>query len=299
MKTHSILIGLCAGLLLPLVAFGQGHGHGHGADGHDEAKAKTGELRVYLADSSKAPASLDGMTAMVIVEPEGGKRRVLRLKLVSPKGTKKTGLGHDGEVRKAGPYYVELVVKEAEADHGGGHGEHGHDGGDATPYFAAKLALSGYTCGMKGHPVLSKAGKCPKCSMKLKVTDLKFSAVVVLRKKGKTINAKGFKHPSQAPKDFADGLAQIAKHIKTIQGLIDSNQLLKVHPAASKISQISKLLPPMAPKGKEGAVEATCKAIRALFSEIDEAGDNKRKKEAQAALDKYSAKLKELKAYAR
>jgi hypothetical protein len=270
-KTPILLAGVCAVLCFPGLALGQ----------------KTSQLRVYVAKEDKAPADLDGMSVMVILEPEGGKRQVLRLD--RPDGEGKSGVGHGGEVRRGGGYAIELVIAEA-------GDEHPHEGG--TPYFSSKVALSGYTCGMSGHPVVTKPGKCTRCPMKLKPVDLVFSAVVVIRRKGKTTNVKGFKHPPEGPKNYADGIARIEQHIDAIQGLVDAGKLAEVHPVASRISKLCRRLPALAAQGKTEAVEQACKAIIALFPAIDEAGDNGRKADTQAVLDKYKTKLKELKAQA-
>ena len=47
---------------------------------------KKGEIRVYLADNDKNPVDLSGIRVILIVQPEGGKKRVMRTKVVTPEG---------------------------------------------------------------------------------------------------------------------------------------------------------------------------------------------------------------------
>ena len=154
---------------------------------------------------------------------------MLKTELVSPKGDRKIGIGHGGEVMEMDGYHVEFLVVKPHAAHGKeGHREaHTHD---ATPYFRAKLNLEGYTCGMKGHPVLDKAGPCPKCPMKVKPVDREFRAVVIFRIRGDTKNAKGFRYPPVVPKTYGEAVARIEKHVKPIEGFIraDENEKEKI-----------------------------------------------------------------------
>ena len=306
---HRLALALLPFLLTPAVAL---------ADGETE-------VRVYLANRDRKPVDLRGIKATLIVEPAGGKRRVVPLSAVTPAGKGQRSFEHGGEVRPAGDYLVELVVQTPPAEpagHGGGghgHGGHGHgdggnhgghgDGGhdghggsahggqpdEVTPYFRGQVDLRGYSCGMAGHPVTDRAGRCAKCGMELRAIQREFSAVVVLRVGGRTVNAQGFRHPSDTPTSYADGLEKIQTHIETINGLIEANQLLRVHPVAERISRVCKKLPDFAPKGAEPAVRTTCTAVVALFKDIDEAADSQRRAETVAVLDRYKARLAEFK----
>ena len=92
-------------LLLLLLAVGA-------AQADDEPKM-TGEIRIYLADSKKNPATLEGIRARALVEPKGGQRKLYECKVVRPKGNKKTGIGHGGEVRSMeGGYLVDPQTSE-------------------------------------------------------------------------------------------------------------------------------------------------------------------------------------------
>ncbi|MEE9263466.1 MAG: hypothetical protein V3V11_03320 [Vicinamibacteria bacterium] len=233
-------------------------------------KESKGEIRVYLADRHKKPVDLKGIMATVIIKTEHGKRHVLRTKLVTPEGSKKTGLGHGGEVRPMGNYFVEFVVQKPHAHHAEekhGHEKQGHEKKDATPFFGTKIELH----------------------------DLKFSAVVIFRLGGKTLNVKGFEYPPAVPDNYKDAVARIEEHMQTIQGLIDTNDLEKVHAVAEKISYVCKKLPALAARDDLTEVETTCKVIIGLFSEIDEAADAGKKRETVQVFGKYKTKVKELK----
>ena len=265
--------------------------------GHDEKKQEStkGEIRVYLADKDKKPVDLKDVTASILVEPKGGTRKVLKAELVTPKGDKKVGIGRGGDVVEMEGYHVEfLVVREHAGHEEKGHGDE-HKDEDATPYFKAELDLKGYACGMEGHPVLDKPGKCTKCPMDLKPVDLEFMAVVIFKIKGETKNAKGFQYPPAIPSNYKDAVAKIEDHLKTIDDLIKASDLDKVHGVAEKISRICEKLSKLAPKDDQAEVERVCKEIIALFKEIDEAADAGKKAETVKATEKYKARVAELK----
>lgn len=275
-----------------VAAFAAPQGHGH-----SPTKA---EIHVYLTDKVKRPVDLTDVTATVLIEPKGAPRKVLKMELVTPKGTKKGGIGHGGEVVEMDGYHVELVVVIPHA----GHGEKAHAADhprdeDATPYFKAEFDPAGYACGMEGHPVTDKPGTCPKCPMTLKPVPLEFQAVVVFKIKGETKNAKGFQHPPAVPADYPGAVARIEEHLKTIDGLITSSALDKVHAVAEKISRVAEKLPSLAPKDDRAHVEKVSKEVIALFGEIDEAADAGKKDETVKVLSKYRAKVAELKAHAK
>ncbi len=274
-------------VLMATPAFAQDHDH-------DKKPEPKGEIRVYLADKDKKPVDLKGVTVTVLLEPKGGTRKVLKTELVTPKGDKRAGLGHGGEVKEMeGGYHVELVV----AIPHGGHEEKGHDekDEDATPYFKAEIALKVYECPMKCQPATDKTGKCAKCGMELKPVDLEFLATVIAKIKGETKNAKGFEHPPGVPGNYADAVAKMEAHLKEIRALIDKGDLEKVHPAAEKISRIAKKLAPMAPKDDVKEVEKLCNELVALFNEIDGAADGGNKPATEKAYAKYKERIEALK----
>lgn len=249
-----------------------------------------GVIRVYVADKDKKPVDLKEVTGTVIIEPEGGAKRTLKLQAETPKGSQKAGIGHGGDVQEAGAYHVEFVVEK-------GHGDHKdeHKSDDGTPFLAAEVDLTGYACGMSGHPTLDRAGKCTKCPMTAKPVDLKFTAVVVLKIGQETVNAKGFSYPAAGARDYSGALAKIEEHLKAIDALVAANDLEKVHKSAEKISQVAETLPALAPKDDKAEIEKIAKAIVALFKEIDDAADGGKKAETVAVVAKYRAKLAELK----
>lgn len=269
------------------------------AHDHDKGPAKA-EIRVYLADREKKPVDLSDVSASVIIEPKGAPRKTLKTEIVTPKGVKKTGLGHGGEVVEMDGYYVEFVVHTPHAGHDAkGHEEDHHKEEDGTPYFKAALDAAAYSCGMQGHPLTDKPGTCAKCPMTLKPTTVEFQAVVIFKIKGETKNAKGFQHPPAIPADYAGAVARMEEHLKSIESLVNAGSLDKVHGVAEKISRISEKLPALAPKDDRAHVEKVAKEVVGLFQEIDAAADAGKKEETVKAMAKYKAKIAELKAHAK
>jgi len=252
----------------------------------DEQPKLTGEIRIYLADSKKKPATLDGIRAMALVEPKGGKRKLFQCKVVRPKGSKKTGIGHGGEVRPMeGGYLVELVVVAPHAGH------EKKQTTDATPYFMVKVPLKGYQCGMAGHPFTAKPGKCTKCPMQCTLRDREFRVVLIFRIGSTSHNVKGFEHPPAVPKTYPLAVAKIDKHMREIRALIDGGNLEQVHPVAEKISRIARKLPSMAPKAQLAEIKQTCSELVGLFAEIDKAADSNNKPATETAFAKYTVRV--------
>ena len=112
-----------------------------------------------------------------------------------------------------------------------------------------------------------------------------------------TFNVKGFEYPFlnyTAIVTMMDGV------LDEIQGLIDSDQLLKVHPSATKVSRLAASLPNAKgfPEDDRSDVERVCKELIALFSEIDEVADAEKKSETIQVLEKYRVKVAALKKHA-
>lgn len=124
--------------------------------------------------------------------------------------------------------------------------------------------------------------------------DIEFSAVILLRVKGKTVNVKGFSYPPAVPNNYPDAVARIAEHLKAIEDLIEANELSKVHGVAEKISHVCKKLPELAPEDDRAEIGKLCRETIALFSKIDEAADNGRKADTIKFLKVYNVKLSEL-----
>jgi len=244
---------------------------------HEEKAASKGEVRVYLADKNKKPVDLAGVTATLLIEPKGGARKTLKLEAVSPKGEKKAGMGHGGEVLAMDGYQVEFVVVKEHGEHAEGskaehhekgHKEEAHEHADGAPYFRAALDLE---------------------------ASREFSAVVIFKIKGETKNAKGFQYPPAVPNDYKGAVSRIEEHLKQIDDLIKSGDLEKVHGVAEKISHVCEQLPALAEKDHRTSVEKASKEIIALFKEIDEAADSGKKEETVGVANKYKAKVAELK----
>ena len=106
---------------------------------------------------------------------------------------------------------------------------------------------------------------------------------------------KGFEYPPAVPNNYKDAVARVEELLKAIQGLIDTNDLEKVHAVAEKISYVCEKLPELAPHDDKADVEKTCKAVIALFGEIDEAADAGKKRETIQVFSKYKLKVGELK----
>ena len=82
---------------------------------------------------------LEGITAMVILEPVGGGKRTLETEVVAPEGSEMKGLGQGGEVREMGEFLVEFVVVKPHA----GHGDDGHGDKERWPKRVLSVPSSG------------------------------------------------------------------------------------------------------------------------------------------------------------
>lgn len=272
-------------------AFAQHDDHHGKKEKEPESRA---EIRVYIADKDKQTVNPKDLSVSVVIEPKGMAKKMLATELVAPHGDKKTAIGHGGDVVEADGFHVELVVHKIHSEEG--HGDHKDE--DAAPYFKAPVQLTGYGCGMEGHPILDKPGACPKCPMAMKPVAIEFAAVVIFKVKGQTKNAKGFQYPPAVPATYGDAVAKIETHLKEIDELIEHGDLDKVHAVAERISHISEKLPGMAHSEARGEVEKLSKEIVALFKEIDHAADAGKKDETVAAVKKYRAAVEALKKHA-
>ncbi len=272
-----------------------------------QALAEEGWIKVYLGDSERNQVSASG-SCTIVVTPKGGAKKILKAQLVEPNGSAlETKLNHGGQVIGRGEYTIELVVAKAEEAHGHAATGHGHgeaeehseatDSNEGLPYFQAPFSPTQYACPMNDTPPADSPGKCPTCGMALEEKEVAFDAVVIIKTDKGTFNVKGFEYPFL---DYSSIVSMMEAHLDEIQELIDSGQLLKVHPVASKISRLAESLPNAKdfPEDDRSKVESTCKEIISLFAEIDKAADAEKKAETIQVLDKYRNKVTALEKYA-
>jgi len=282
--------------LLSRAAFAQGHDHGHGDHEHEKkAPAKKGELHVYLADEDKNPVPLTDVKVTLIIEPNGGKRRVLKATLVNPEGKKKWGIGHGGEVREMKGYHVEFVV--VQPHHHEAEGEHEHKSEDGTPYFKAAIDLVGFSCGMTGDPVLAKQEQCPKCGMKTKPVDLTFSAVIIFRIGENTVNVKGFAHPPTVPAHYSDAVAKMLKLFAPFAKSMRDGDDNAAHSTERMIMDIAEALSDLEGAKDKSAIKNAVSKIEILFKDIDKANHHGKKAEASKLIDQLKEKIHHLEKY--
>ena len=221
-----------------------------------------GEIRVYLADKDKNPVDLKGITALVLIEPEGGKRKMLKTDVVTPKGGAKRGIGHGGEVSEMDGYHVEFrVVKKGAAP----------KETDGTPYFSASVDLG---------------------------TWKKFSAVVVFRMKGDTRNAKGFQYPPLVPGTYRDAVAKLEKQHKAAADALKAENHKAFHRSEKTVAKICAALPGLAPEAARAEVGKVAKEIKKIFQQIDHADHSGDAAGVKKALDAFKARVGALKKHA-
>lgn len=263
-------------------------------------KETKGEIKFYVGDKDGKPVDLAGWTATLILEPKGMAKKTVKLELEQPKEKRdvKSAVDHGGQIRDMeGGFKVEMVVEKAHGDHEKEHAEKDEEEGVA--HFEAALSLEVYVCPMKCVGPSEKPGKCSKCGMELKESEMEFAVIVVFKTKSGPKNAKGFEYPPAVPTNYPDAVAKMESHLKEIRALIDGGDLEKVHSAAEKISAIARKLPAMAPKDDMKEVEKACNELVALFKEIDDAADAGNKPATAKAYDKYKERIEILKNHAK
>jgi len=217
---------------------------------------------------------------------------VLKAKLVTPdESPSDWKLAHGGQVITKGENSIELVVGKPEHSHGKAKSEHSHGASEAGEHGQAEKGhdeSDGHEHG-EANKVLSYF----KADFDFEGNNFAFSAVVIIKSDKGTFNIKGFEYPFL---DYGSVVSMMEDQLKEIQSLIDSNKLLKVHPAASKISLLAESLPNAKdfPDDDRSAIEKTCKEIIALFGEIDRAGDSQNKPGTIEVLAKYRSKVSSL-----
>ncbi len=290
-----------------------------------------GEIRVFVTDAKGNVPDLGTVSALLFVDPVGGKRDTVKTTVQQPKKEPAHAAKHeeedhggaipeDAEVKEAGAWHVgvqfvpphdehEEHAEEKdhgeEEEHGDAHpanGEGDHDGAHeeeapSVAYFSAPYALDGYVCQMKDAPPQPMPGKCPKCGMKMEAAECEFDVAVTLKINGENVTAKGFHHPRiDAPASYAEGLAHIEKLIAEMNDLSMKGQLAKVHPVADRIRRIARGLGTVKDTPKDAAVAAASKRLISLFGEMDEAADSGKADQVKTMLKAYREQLDKLKA---
>lgn len=259
-----------------------------------EAKSADGWIKVYLGDSDRIQVSASG-SCTIIITPKSGDKKILKAELVT-EGESHSGskLTHGGQVITKGKNSVELVVGKPEHSHGKAESEHGHGTSEVDEHEQAEKGhdeSDGHEHGEANQ--VNKFLPYFKADFDFAGDNIAFSAVVIIKSDKGTFNIKGFVYPFL---DYGSVVSMMETHLDEIQSLIDSNKLLKVHPAASKISLLAESLPNAKdfPDDDRSEIEKTCNEIIALFSEIDRAGDSQNMPGTVKVLAKYRSKVSSL-----
>jgi len=258
-------------------------------------KAQSAEswIKVYVGDSDRNQISASG-TCTIIITPKSGDKKILKAELITAGDSHADGkLSHGGQIITQGKNSVELLVGKPEHSHGDAKGGHGHDESEVSEHGEAESEHDHAESDAHEHGEADESGKSLSYFQVNYDSDsdgAAFSAVVIIKTGKATFNIKGFEYPFL---DYGAVVALMETQLNEIQNLIDSNKLLKVHPAASKISLLAESLPNAkgVPDANRSEIEKTCKELIALFGEIDKAADAEKKDETILALKKYRAKV--------
>ena len=255
-----------------------------------EAKSAEGWIKVYVGDSDRIQLNASG-SCTIVATTKDGEKIVLKAKLVTPDESLSSGkLAYGGQVIVQGKNSVELVVGKPEHSHGGAKGGHGHGTSEAAEHDQAEEHDDGDAHEHDEANQSNKALSYFKVDFKFEGDNIAFSAVVIVKSDKGTFNVKGFEYPFL---DYGSIVSMMEAQLDEIQSLIDSNKLLKVHPAATKISLLAESLPSAKdfPEDDRSKVEKTCKELIALFGEIDKAADAQKKAATVEVLGKYRSKV--------
>lgn len=261
-----------------------------------EAKSAEGWIKVYLGDADRNQIGASG-SCTIIATTKAGERMTLKAKLVTPDESNSDGkLAYGGQVIVQGKNSVELVVGKPEHVHGSAKGGHQEGTSEAEEHHEVEEhheaeeheEVDAHEHGEENHG--SKVFPYFEANFDFAGDNIAFSAVVIIKTDKSTFNVKGFEYPFL---DYGSVVSTMQAHLDEIQSLIDSDNLLKVHPAASKISLLAESLPNAKdfPDDSRAEVEKTCKEIIALFGEIDKAGDSQNKTATIEVLGKYRSKV--------
>ncbi len=250
----------------------------------NEAKSAEGWIKVYLGDSDRIQVNASG-SCTIIATTKAGEKIVLKAKLVTPDESLSSGkLAYGGQIIVQGKNSVELVVGKPEHSHGGAESGHGHGASEADEHDDGDSHEHDET------NQTSKALSYFEVDFEFAGDNVAFSAVVIIKSDKGTFNVKGFEYPFL---NYGSIVLMMEVQLDEIQSLIDSDNLLKVHPAATKISLLAESLPSSKdfPEDDRSEVEKTCKELIALFGEIDKAGDSQNKAATVEVLGKYRSKV--------
>ena len=259
----------------------------------NEARSAEGWIKIYIGDSDRNQVSASG-SCTIIVKPKSGKKTVLKAGLVtvseSHAGAK---LSHGGQVITEGKNSIELVVGKPAHSHGDADSEHGHGEGEANEHGDAEDEHGHEESEAHEHEEADAPGEGLsyfQVEFDFDSDGVAFSAVVIIKTDKATFNIKGFEYPFL---NYGAVVSLMEAQLDEIQILIDTKKLLKVHPAASKISLLAESLPNAKgfPEADRSEIEKTCKEIIALFGEIDKAADAEKKEETILVFKKYRTKI--------
>jgi hypothetical protein len=217
------------------------------------------DLRVYVADGDRKLVDPGDLGIVVHLERPEAKRKTLELELATPRGSKRFGLGHGGQIVKADGYFVELVLFDSHKDLA--------DEEDGTPYFRTDVGI---------------------------VEPPGFQATVEFRIKGKTRVAEGFEHPL-VPESFKDALRKLENRLSRLRTPAAANDAEAVFLAQSVNVLLWKSMLDLAGLDAREAVKKILKDASALAQELEAAVRAADAKRASVALDRYDVVLAELK----
>jgi len=255
-----------------------------------EAKSAEGWIKVYVGDSDRIQVSASG-SCTIVATTKAGEKIILKAKLVTPDESLSSGkLTYGGQVIVQGKNSIELVVGKPEHSHGEAKGGHGHGTSEADEHDQAEEHNEGDAHEHDEANQSNKALSYFEVDFRFEGDNIAFSAVVIVKSDNGTFNVKGFEYPFL---DYGSIVSMMEAHLDEIQSLIDSNNLLKVHPAATKISLLAESLPNAKdfPEDDRSEVEKTCKELISLFGEIDKAADAQKKAATVEVLGKYRSKV--------
>jgi hypothetical protein len=256
------------------------------ANDDPKPKATDGLLRVYVTTSKGEPVG--GMaTATAFLDYGGGFKKTVALTPVEPKrgaSAKDPGAGkHGGEVVKTTEESFELVVFADGAPHA-----------TTVPAFEARIPLVLYQDAAKDSPPSEKPGKCPKCGETLEPVAAAFSAVVSARIVNRTVTARTFRWPGEAPPaSIAEAAGAIAGQLDRIDAMIADGKLGNVRKATRKIAHSREQIADLAakrPADEQARIRPALDEIAAACASLDKAA------KANDASDcrKLSARLRAL-----
>lgn len=237
------------------------------------SEPKTGEIRVFVTDLEGKPADLAEATAIVYLEPAGGRRQTLKPVLRAGKNAPAPAAGVQWRETPKWRVGVQFAVGEAAPD--------------ATS-FTADFRAESYACSMKDAPPQEKAGKCPGCGMEMELSPTELDATVVLRIAGETKSVRGFHYPPEVPvAAYAEGARLLEKTFADFERLIAAGKHDAAHPVADRLGRLAMETAATKDAPKDEQVAAAAKAIVALAEELDDAHHYGTPDEVKAVMARY------------